>query len=439
MTALCPAGCYNRAVDRPREQLLDALRLYHSGDLPRAQMLLETLALDQLEPEVRLEANYLWGVVLARRGEALEASQHFQQCVSQNPRFFPALDAWGNVLAGIGDARGAIEKYRRALGVAGRRHAAHILFNYGSVLLRAGNASRALRKFRESFRLDPLSGDASYMAGLCYLNLARARGARKWLAQSIKLQPDSARNHTALGNAFALEGRDTEAVAAFSRALQHEPEYHDAWYNWAANLGARGDYAGAIRTAKAGLAHHPRSFELITQQVYGLRQMGAYDAALQAIKRARAHLADALESERAPHFEDLLTTNEAATLRALGRVRQARGVLLAHLRYSPEACPNALGELRRIDARPLSRGQRIELTLRVQPARDAPWEAEEAPNRRAWQRTYWVIAPGVKEARRMVRDLEPADANVRFEGEAGVIEELQATQQAILERTPAMP
>jgi hypothetical protein len=39
----------------------------------------------------------------------------------------------------------------------------------------------------------------------------------------------------------------------------------------------------------------------------------------------------------------------------------------------------------------------------------------------------------------MVRDLEPSDASVRFEGDANMIEELQNVDQAIIERTPALP
>lgn len=178
----------------PQEQLKDALRLYQSGDLTRAQMLLEILDSDQLEPDLQLEANYLWGVVLARRGDPLEAAHRFQLCIKQNQRFFPALDAWGNVLASIGDARGAIEKYKRALAVASPQNSAHVLFNYGVVLLRNGYNLRALRKFRDSFRRDPKNADAAYMTGLCFLNLKRPRGAQKWLAEALTLQPNSPRN-----------------------------------------------------------------------------------------------------------------------------------------------------------------------------------------------------------------------------------------------------
>ena len=100
------------------DKLREALNLYREGDLTRAEMLLESIDIDDLDPDLHVETNYLWGLVLARRGDALEAAHRFQLCVKQEPRFFPALDAWGNVLANLGDSRGAIEKYKRALAVA---------------------------------------------------------------------------------------------------------------------------------------------------------------------------------------------------------------------------------------------------------------------------------------------------------------------------------
>ncbi len=426
------------AVKPPEEQLRDALALAQGGDLARAQMLLELLPLDALEPRLQLEANYLWGLVLARRGDPLEAAHRFQLCVRQDQRFFPALDAWGNVLASIGDARGAIEKYKRALAVAPPRNAAHVLFNYGVVLLRNGYNLRALRKFREAFRRDPANADAAYMTGVCFLNLKRPRGARKWLNEALRLHPRSPRNLTALGNALALEQRDAEAAQAFERALALDGTFHDAWYNWAALLAARADFANAIRKAKSGLKHHPRSFELVVMQLFCLRQMGAYDAALNAARRARQWLAESRADERAGHFADLLTANQASALRGLGRARQARAVLLELLRASPEACPAALAELRYHDTRALPRARRMELTVTVT-APDAVAGDDDPGRPRAYQRTYWVIAATAKEARRLVRELEPTDAVVRFDPQINLLEHHQNADQGVTERTPAIP
>lgn len=415
-------------------QLRKALELYREGDMPRAQMLLETLNFDALDSQFHVEANYLLGLILARRGDALEAAQRFQQCVSIDPRFHPALDAWGNVLANLGDPRGAIEKYKRALAVAGSQQSAHILFNYGQVLFKNGFETKALARFREAFKRDPRSADAAYMAGLCFIHLKRPLGARRWMRTALALQPANARNHVGMGNAYALQQRHADAIGCFEEALRFDPSSVDANYNWAVSLAARGQYAEAVRRCKVGLRQHPDAYILRAQQLWCLRQMGAYDAALQTASRLRGSLSRATDSDRKPEFADLLAANEAACHRALGRGQGARARLVAFLRESPHASPHSLAELRHMDARQLESPRKYELTVSVRlPA--TSFESDEDSQPRAYRRTYWVIARKPVDARRIVRELEPVDAEVRFAPDVNSTSARSETGQGVLERT----
>jgi len=419
------------------DQLRQALELYREGDLTRAEMLLEALNIDELDPELLVEAHYLWGLVLARRNDPLEAAHHFQICIKLNQRFYPALDAWGNVLANLGDSRGAIEKYKRALAVATPDQSAHILHNYGQVLLRAGYALRALRKFREAFKRNSQSHDSAYMTGLCFHRLKRPRGALKWLQTAIELAPDNARNRVGCGNALLEMGRFDEAEQQYGKAIELDPTCADAHYNWAVSRAKQQDYAGAVRRCKQGLRANPDGFELLAQQSYCLRQMGAYDAALQTAKRMRQVLERAENAERKAEFADLLAANEAASLRALGRNQQARNRLLEQLRAARDPSRHSLAELRYHDVRRLPEARRFELTINVRLPRPAYGE-EESQLPRSYQRTYWVIADSLKEARRMARELEPPEAELRFEAEVNSSERLSEADKGIIERSPAI-
>lgn len=419
------------------DKLRHALELYREGDLTRAEMLLEAVNLDELDADMHVEMHYLWGLVLSRRGDPLEAAHHFQSCIKLNQRFFPALDAWGNVLANLGDSRGAIEKYKRALAVASPEQSAHILHNYGQVLLRAGYALRALRKFREAFKRDPGSHDSAYMAGLCFHQLKRPRGALKWLQTAIGLAPENARNRVGCGNTLLEMGRFDEAEQQYARAIELDPGCADARYNWAVSLAKQGDYAGAVRQCKAGLRVNPDGFELLAQQAFCLRQMGAYDAALQTAKRMRQVLERAGNNERKPEFADLLAANEAASLRALGKNQQARNLLLEQLRNAREPSRHSLAELRYHELRRLPEARRFELTINVRLPRPGYGE-EESPLPRRYQRTYWVIADSLKEARRMARELEPPEAELRFDPEVITSERLAEADRGIIERSPAI-
>lgn len=420
------------------EKLRAALELYRQDDLPRAQMLLETIDLDHLEPGLHVEANYLWGLVLARRGDPLEAAHRFQTCIRLDQRFFPALDAWGNVLANLGDARGAIEKYKRALGVAAPAQSAHILHNYGQVLLKNGYVLRALRKFRESFKRHE-TADAAYMTGTCFLQLKRASGARKWLMRAVALEPRNARNLVGLGNALALLDQPEQAIARYQNALSLDPQCAEAHYNWARVLAMQGEYAKAARRCKQGLRGNPDGFELLAQQAFCLRQMGAYDAALQTARRMRQVVQRAGKHDRKPEFLDVLTANEAACLRALGRNQQARARLLDQLRGAMDPSPESLAELRFHDVRRLRGVYRYELTLTVRhTTRPYGTDDEEAPPR-SYQRSYWVVARSAKEARRIVRELEPPEADVRFDPDVVSGDLLEEADRGVIERSPAIP
>jgi tetratricopeptide (TPR) repeat protein len=413
------------------ERIRTALSLYREGELSRAQMLLETLDPDELDPALRVEALYLLGLVYVKRGDAMDASQCFLKCTRLDKKFFPAFDAWGNLLMNLGDTHGAADKYRRALAVAGPELAAHALFNYGQALMRAGLFMRALRKFRECYQ-NSASPDAAYMAGVCFLEMGRAQGARKWMQNALDAEPNSARNLTGMGNALALDGNDEDAIAHFQLAIDNDPSCADAHYNWALALARRNEYAKAVRRCKLGLRAQADGYELLTHQAYCLRQMGAYDAAMQAARRMRQIVAASSRHERKASFLDTISANEAACLRALGRAHQARVKLIEHLRAARDASPRCVAELRHQNGRRIRSAQRVEISVSVTPADDGHWSAG-----RPYSRTYWVLAAGVKEARRIVRELEPPDAEVRFAGHR-IQEALPHADQGVIERSLAV-
>ena len=417
------------------DKLKQALGLYREGDLTRADMLLGTLDFDHLPNELHVEAHYLWGLVNARKGDPLEAAHCFQTCIKLDQRFFPALDAWGNVLANLGDSRGAIEKYKRALAVASPDQSAHILHNYGQVLLRAGYVVRALRKFREAFQRQA-THDSACMTGQCFIRLKRPKGALKWMRMAVDLAPKDPRAQLGLGNAWLAAGKHPEAEAQYKRALELDPACADAHYNWAVSLAQQGEFAKAVRHCKQGLRSSRDGFELLAQQAYCLRMMGAYDAALQTANRMRQVIEHAT-SDRKPEFLDVLTANEAASLRALGRSQQARSRLIAALRESREACPHSLAELRYHDVKRLTEARKYELTLTARLPRPA-FPTEEGGPPAHYRRTYWVIAESPTAARRIVRELEPPEAELRFAPDVPGGEKMTEVDRGVVERSPAV-
>jgi len=68
-----------------------------------------------------------------------------------------------------------------------------------------------------------------------------------------------------------------------------------------------------------------------------------------------------------------------------------------------------------------------------------PFSEEESALPPSYQRSYWVIASSLKEARRMVRELEPREAEIRFDADVVSGPKQSDVDQGVLERSPAIP
>jgi hypothetical protein len=56
-----------------------------------------------------------------------------------------------------------------------------------------------------------------------------------------------------------------------------------------------------------------------------------------------------------------------------------------------------------------------------------------------YNRTYWVISDSLKDARQQVRELEPPDADLRFDPDVVTVERYPEADRGVVERSPAIP
>ncbi|MCF6228690.1 MAG: tetratricopeptide repeat protein [Planctomycetes bacterium] len=409
------------------KKIRSALELYQQGEYTRAEMLLESIFPEHLPDDLQLEASYLHGLILVRRGDPLEAAVKFQACVRLDSSFYPALDAWGNVLSRLGDFRGAIEKFKRAESVATPEQLPHVLVNRGKILLDAGYHFKALKVFWRAAKLDKSSSDANYFTGQCLLKLDRPKAALIWMRRARKLDQPSARNEVGYGIALAQNSRPNSAQKAYRRALKIDQMSVEGWLNLSILFSKAGEFSKAIKVCKQGQTKLHGAFELLAQQLFCLRQMGAYDAALEVGEHAVNSLEFAVGSPRAGQFEDLASANMAGCSRANGDMKSALRILTTYLHKSRSAAVYTLAELRWTRGVALRAGRIHEITITVRPE-----------DQRAYQRTYWVVAKSKKQALEMAFDCEPpvgievAEYSVSARPYANV-------DGGVIERTPAIP
>jgi len=108
-------------------------------------------------------------------------------------------------------------------------------------------------------RLDkaPLDFEANFNLGVVMLSRLNPTGAVTSLRTAVRVEPDRADAHNALGLALAATGRSSEAIEQYGRALELRPEYAGARFNRANALMKVGKLEEAIRDYRAVVALDP--------------------------------------------------------------------------------------------------------------------------------------------------------------------------------------
>lgn len=88
--------------------------------------------------------------------------------------------------------------------------------------------------------------------------------------------------HYNLGNAYAQRGQQAQALAAFERAVQLDPEYWQAWSNLGSLCAVRGDLVRAIQIFERVVKARPEQAEAWLNLAHARRATGDQRATLQA-------------------------------------------------------------------------------------------------------------------------------------------------------------
>ncbi|HLG83312.1 MAG TPA: tetratricopeptide repeat protein [Bradyrhizobium sp.] len=222
----------------------------------------------------------------------------------------------------------------------------------------AGRLQEAERLYRTACEADPKNARAFHLLGVAMHQLGRPDAA-DMLARAAALRPEIAEIHNDRGVILAANGRLTEALACFEKALALKSGYPEARANLARSLRSLGRLDEAARQFESVLREAPQAVPVHLELAATLEAAGDPAQAEQHLRQALAlqpgffeaclHLArllqtqhraaDALEfAERAaalrPDSAGALN-NLGNVLRALGRSEQAIARYADALRIDP--------------------------------------------------------------------------------------------------------
>jgi tetratricopeptide (TPR) repeat protein len=159
----------------------------------------------------------------AAEGRGQEAADRYGAAVRLDPNFWPAWSGLGELLLAASRWPEAVAALERAVALNGGDATARELL--GAALVQARRPAEAVAQLEAALRLRP-----GTLGTACNLVVALADAGRRdeaiALGQRIATQvANSAQAHFALGHALRAAGKNAEAAAALTRALELQPDH----------------------------------------------------------------------------------------------------------------------------------------------------------------------------------------------------------------------
>jgi len=179
------------------------------------------------------EMGHLWVQVLPRGGapdrivlqETLMRSR-----LRKYPKEFSSHFNLASVLQTQDRLSEAVEHYQAALSI---RSDALALNSLGTAWQQLGRMPDAVECYEKALRLRPNYADAHYNYGILLLQAGNAAAATRHFEQVLRARPADADAHNDLGSALFMQGRVQEAASEFRAALRLNPGHQNARDNLA--------------------------------------------------------------------------------------------------------------------------------------------------------------------------------------------------------------
>jgi tetratricopeptide (TPR) repeat protein len=140
-------------------------------------------------------------------------------------------------------------------------------------------------------KAQPKSCDAWYCSGLAYSRIGNVRNAVSAFQKAVQINPDYSAAWSDLGVAYGLEGMKNEAVDAYKKAIVTNQNNAAAWHNMGLLYQKNGDRAASIESFRQAVRINPNYisawFNLGLNLKDGGNSTGAIEAFMQVVRLNR--------------------------------------------------------------------------------------------------------------------------------------------------------
>ncbi len=267
-------------------------------------------------------------------GRIKEAVSAAQDQVARNPNDIAAHELLGKVyLRSLGDMQNsqsgqmlqlAITEYQKLVELKPDDVETRLLL--GQLYSFNHDSAKAEEQFKAAQKIDANSEEVVLNMARLYSEQGDSQRAADVLS-SVPVDDRSPRIEYALGATYDQLHKNKEAIAAYRRACDLDPDNVDAQRGLASSLLNDNQLDEALKVLNTIVAAEPQDAVSMIHIAEIQRRQGHYDTALETIKKAKVLQPDSLE----------LTYNEALVYDSLGRYDEATGVLVKLLSGSAHA------------------------------------------------------------------------------------------------------
>lgn len=204
-------------------------------------------------------------------------------------------EALGEALLAAGKASEAAASFRKALELDPKLAVARV--GLAQALTAQGKATEAIAEAKKATEMDPNSGAAFAAHGIAILadNRNNAPAALNEAGQAAYLAPRNAAVQVMVGRIFEQSGNLDQAVAAFKKALEADPDYVPARVSLVMGQILRGKPEEALPEAKRLHEQYPANAEAAAMYGRLALQKGDYAAAVPALTKASEGMSGSAE------------------------------------------------------------------------------------------------------------------------------------------------
>jgi tetratricopeptide (TPR) repeat protein len=228
-------------------QVEAADRLLRAGKNAEALRLL--LEASRLTPDGPLVLARL-GLAYVTTGRGQQAIEVLRRSLAKRPNVGEVHYHLAIALQGVGDENGAVDAYREAVHLSPELADAH--GRLGSLLYQKGLRSEAVPEFEKAAALLPGTPQASIHRAMAHMAMDRMAEAEDELRREIARDASNSGAFHLLGWILQVNGKLTEAVDVFERAIQNDPVNAYA-------------YQGLVNSRKFTEADHPWIQKMLSQ------------------------------------------------------------------------------------------------------------------------------------------------------------------------------